>query len=170
LNDRIHIAATIATLLGVVAAVIALWLSYWTFQRQTVIQARQAAHNATQEHMQLRVEHSEIRLIEEQLGNSPVRSPDRLVKLKEDKPKQFRLYVTIAEHGIAMAEYIYLLADGDKGWKQTAQSWIVTYEPYLLGDELYDCRDWDQGFIQFVDEALGPGFSREDFCRYGAQG
>ncbi len=116
--------------------------------------------------MQLRVEHSEIRLLEEQLGNSP----DRLVELKKDEPKQFRLYVTIAEHGIAMAEYIYLLTDGDKGWKQTAQSWIVTYKPYLLGDKLYDCKDWDKDFIRFVGKALGAGFSREDFCRHGVQG
>ncbi len=84
-----------------------------------------------------------------------------------DKPERFTLYVTTAEHGIAMAEYIYLLADGDRGWKQTAQSWVQTYRPFLLGDKLYDCKDWHKGFIRFVDRKLDSRNStvdRIDFC------
>jgi hypothetical protein len=165
-KDFFQIAGSVATILAVFVAAIAIWQSARTFEEQTSIQADLSAHNATQDHMQLRVDHSKIRAIEAQLEASPD-PPKTLRKWKDDKPKQFTLYVTTAEHGIAMAEHIYKLADGDEGWKQTAQSWVQTYRPFLLGDKLYDCRDWHRGFIRFVDRKLDSQNStvdRIDFC------
>jgi hypothetical protein len=147
-------AAWVATVFGALFAVIALWLSYWTFQRQTYIQANQAAHNATQDHIRLRVEHSEIIRIEEELRQSEG-------NLDELEQADYNLYVTVAEDGLAMAEYVYKLWRGDPGWEDTVESWIVTYRPYLLGIGL-DCGDWEPNFVQFVGEVLRTG--SEDFC------
>jgi hypothetical protein len=149
-------AASVATVLGVVFAVIALWLSYWTFQRQTDIQANQAAHNATQAHLRLRVEHPEIINAENQIE----KSQGSLDALDQG---DYRLYVTVAQDGIAMAEYVYKLWRGDPGWEDTVESWIVTYRPFLLDEDWgLDCGDWDPKFVRFIRKVLRT--SSEDFC------
>jgi hypothetical protein len=112
--------------------------------------------------MKLRADNSEIVLIERQLADSPD-PPKKLGKMEKDKPKQFTLYVTIADHGIAMAEYVYKLRKGDPGWEDTVESWISNYRTFLRREKL-DCGDYDPDFVRFI-ENRALRVNREKFCR-----
>ena len=174
-KDWLQIVAAVATIFGALAAIVGVPVAAYsilqsesTFKKQTNIQADQSAYEAVQAHMQLRVEHSEVRAIEDPLVEPPVPSNKELKKelneMERNNLPQFTLYVAVAEHGIAMAEYVYLLEGDDPGWVQTVESWVRTYRPFLVGDELYDCRDWNEEFISFVDTTLGPHTQKKGFC------
>jgi hypothetical protein len=172
-RDYAQIVSAVGTLGAVLFAALALWLSARTFKRQTDIQANQAAHNATDTHLRLRAENPDIIRIEaelEEMEEQLEESPDRLSDLLDRT--DYNLYVTIAEHGIGMAEYIYKDWRKDLGWRHTVESWILTYRAFLL-DRKLDCADWEEDFLQFIEDALikeakdsgrEVDISRDDFC------
>jgi hypothetical protein len=153
-RDVIHLAAAVATILAAAVAALALWQSANAFKEQTRIQADQAAHNAVQEHMRLRVETPKIGEIERKLANSP-NSIDGLA------PDEQYVYASVGYHGIPMAEYVYKLTDDDPGWRATVESWVAVYRPLLLGRGLL-CELYALEFVQVVEEALDT--SRTKFC------
>jgi hypothetical protein len=155
LSDFLHALAAFATVIAAVIAIFALMQSADTFQKQTFIQAEQAAHNAVQEHMKLRVEHREINTIQQKLDGSP----NNLDELDQD---EFNLYQNVANHGIAMTEYVYDLRGKNRRWRDTVEGWVAEYQPFLLGLGI-DCGDYDKKFVEVVEAALDT--SREDFCQ-----
>ena len=160
------VVAALAAIGAAVYAALTLQHSAETFKRQMISQRQQAAHSAIQEHMQLRTEHRDIvRIqkeeldgIEEQLDGS---GGELEKALNED---DYNLYVNVAEHGIAMSEYVYKLWPKDPGWLNTVASWIGNYEPYLLDIKL-DCNDYLDDFVWFIQQVLNK--SPEKFCLKG---
>jgi hypothetical protein len=155
-KDYAQIVAAVATIFAVGVAALSLRRSARSFKEQTEIQAEHAAHTAVQEHMKLRVDNLVINEIEFRLNGFP----DGLDALDQ---AEHSLYWNIAEHGIAMAEYVYkLVGEDDQGWRATVEEWVRNYEPYLLGIKIF-CIHYQEDFVSLIEKALDT--SRESFCK-----
>jgi hypothetical protein len=157
-----------ATVMAAVVAIFALLVSALSFYfgamsqaEQREIQADQTAHTAVQDHMKLRIEYAQpVDAVERQLeGGEP---PEELPNVSEEDRSQ---YLKVAEHGIAMAEFVYSLRKEDPGWRDTVESWIKRYRAYLLDDGGgIDCGDYGPDFVQFTREILNV--DDDEFCTY----
>lgn len=61
---------------------------------------------------------------------------------------------------MVIAESIFLLQRGDKGWEETVRDMVNQHRDFLLTGRFLDCRTFDKDFIRIVNEEM-----KQDVCR-----
>src|SRR6266851_5844657 len=121
-----------ATVIAGISVAVTLWWGFISFKRTNNAQADAMAVKLMQDYLRLRLEHPEF----------PIRASSTPV---DDK------YIWFASHNVLIAETIYKLNRGDRGWEDTALGIVKDHQPFVYHAE-FPCSEYDPQFRAFIQE------------------
>jgi hypothetical protein len=142
----------IAAILGVVIALGTGILGLVTFRYSTNVQAEDAAYRVLSDHYSLRLEQIK-ELDDPTLMDDLVEHPEYLIDRERVSEPDAAIYTGVAEHGISIAEQIYITRRNDEGWRSTSRAMIWQYRALFTHRRLL-CGTFKPDFIEFISETL----------------
>jgi hypothetical protein len=136
-NKKFENVASIVNFMATPVAILALVVSFYTWYETTNIQRRTAAFTYWQMYLQSALANPEF-------ASGVVNEADPVEKQK---------YEWFVANALGTAEAVYVLQEGDEGWRATIKTVIRTHKEYIESPA-FERQHYSDSFLDLVDETL----------------